>query len=105
MKTVIATIAIVAAVTAAIDYRINNSVSGVIKESEYRNIAVIKLRKDMDKMTDKVSRLETDQSNSQKQIDGNSDFVDHFTYVEKYPIQINTIKEEMKMLNYKIGER
>lgn len=104
MKTVLTTIAIVAAITAAIDYRINSAVSVVTTESDHRDMAILSLRKDVDAVIKDTSKMGIELSNTQKEVSGNSDFVDHFTYTEKYPIQINSLKSEIKMLKYRIGE-
>ena len=101
MKTVLTTIAIVAAVVSAVDYRISSSVAAVVKDGEYRDKALLLLDTKTTNAVKHVMQQEIQLSNTQKEVDGLSSFVDHFQYIKEYPIKINTMESDIKMLKYK----
>lgn len=102
MKTVVTTIVIVGAAVAALDYRMDSKLSVPISDGLHRDKALIILQKNGSILAKKMAKLEITMNNAQKEVDGNSAFVDYYQYTEKVPSQINNIISDTKMLQYRI---
>ena len=102
LKTVIATIVIVTAAVAGIDYRMDSKIALVNHDAQFRDKAILALNKNFEEIYKKVYLYETQSSNLKEKVEGNSAFIDHFQYTKEYPLKINTMQSDIKMLKYSI---
>jgi hypothetical protein len=104
LKTVISTIAILGAGVTALGYYVESKIEPVKREGTHRDKAIISLGSRYDETSKEISILKIISNNTQKEVAGNSAFIDHYSYTAKIPEKIKILEKDNEMLQYRISK-